>query len=723
MPENTAKDLTRAYDNGMKLLASGKHQDALAVFSTIHDANPLIAEVEYQIANVLLRLENYPQALRHAIKAAELAPGQPAVWETLAKATALEGSAAARTGFLTALKVAKIPVPTKTALADRFGPGSKGSSPKLGGAPATVINPLMAALKAQNWSGVIAQSKKVLAAYPNCAFAANACAIALANQGKQNEALAWYARATKMDGAYSEAYMNMANLFSKMNQGANAKEAYQTSICLSPDFFKAICHIAQLCYMEGKFENAQHWLNRATLLQPKNSDLHLLRGNTFTKLRNYPAAYEAFLTAEKLISKPDSAVFWMLAQAESKLQMDAAAEAHFNQAIALAPGNAEIMGSKAVFLQGLGRFEEGEAMFLEAIKSNPKAGEIHRHYYTSHKAKKGEPLIEEMKVHFRDPQISDRDRMHFGFAIAKATEDTKSYEQVFDFLDPANALVRKLYPYDVADRETQIDGLVESLQGMDWNRTPILGTTDAAPIFVTGMPRSGTTLIEQIISSHSMVSGAGEVGLRELTPRRFLPTGLDGKVRPATLIKDSELVDLGNDYAAMMREKFPETPQITDKSIQTYMTLGLTKLAMPNARFIVVRRDPRDTLLSMYKNVFPEGTHLYAYDQVDLARYYATFVRMVDFWRERVPDWFYEVQYEDLVADPETQSRALIAACGLEWEDACLNFHENTRKVETLSVFQVRQPISKGSVRAWERYGNRLAPMINRLRADGMIEG
>lgn len=172
----------------------------------------------------------------------------------------------------------------------------------------------------------------------------------------------------------------------------------------------------------------------------------------------------------------------------------------------------------------------------------------------------------------------------------------------------------------------------------------------------------------------------------------------------------------------MMRERFPETPQITDKSIQTYLTLGLMKLAMPNARFIVVRRDPRDTLLSIYKNVFPEGTHLYGYDQVDLARHYSTFVRMVDFWRERVPGWFHEIQYEELVADPEPQSRALIAACGLEWEDACLNFHENTRKVETLSVFQVRQPISKGSVKAWARYGDRLKPMLDQLRRDGHIE-
>ena len=144
-------------------------------------------------------------------------------------------------------------------------------------------------------------------------------------------------------------------------------------------------------------------------------------------------------------------------------------------------------------------------------------------------------------------------------------------------------------------------------------------------------------------------------------------------------------------------------------------------LALPNSRIIVVRRDPRDTLLSIYKNRFPEGTHLYAYDLRDLANYYATFVEMVEFWRSETPDWFTEVEYETLVANPEAESRRLIAAAGLDWEDACLNFHENKRKVDTLSVYQVRQPISGGSVKAWQRYEKELAPMIEVLAERGLL--
>jgi hypothetical protein len=151
------------------------------------------------------------------------------------------------------------------------------------------------------------------------------------------------------------------------------------------------------------------------------------------------------------------------------------------------------------------------------------------------------------------------------------------------------------------------------------------------------------------------------------------------------------------------------------------MYIGLLKLALPNARFVVVRRDPRDTLLSIYKNKFPDDTHLYAYDQRDLARFYETFLDMVGFWRDLVPDWFYEVDYDALVADPEPETRKLIEACGLPWEDACLSPQDNDRKVETLSLFQVRQPITKSSVKGWKRFEKDLAPMLDELRKRGLV--
>ena len=682
----SVRDVKDAYSKGMAALQAGKPAEALAIFGALHEANPRIPEVEFQIARLFTASDRIDRALPHAAAAAALAPAQPAVWATFADTVALDGTPDTRREFLRLLNASPLPSAQKGALADRFGAGAKGTLPAGGQPVKQALARITTLFNGNRPREADAEAAKLLAAHPETAMAHALRGSALAAMGRQQE----------------------------------AAKSWRTAVTLAPDLVQALVGLGVQSLSESKPAPALRWLDRAAPLAGDSIEIQRARGNALTALRDYSAAYDAFADVARMTNRKAPLPLMMLAQAASHTGRDDEAEATYREALALAPGNAEIRSAFGIFLQGLGRFAEAEAEFLAAIGATPGMGEPYRLYYSTHKATADEPMLAEMKRRFADPATRDTDRRAFGFAVAKALEDVRDYGRIFDFLDPANALMRKSHPYDIADRERQVEALMAAMDGMDWLGTKIDGATDAAPIFVTGMPRSGTTLVEQIIASHSRVTGAGELADGTVTALRLMPS-IAGKFRPANEIPRADFARLGQDYAAMMREKFPETPQITDKSIQTYLTLGLMKLAMPKARFIVVRRDPRDTLLSIYKNVFPEGTHLYGYDQVDLARHYATFVRMVDFWRERVPGWFYEIQYESLVDDPETQTRALIAACGLDWEDACLNFHTNTRKVETLSVFQVRQPISKGSVRAWERYGDRLAPMINRLRADGMI--
>ena len=683
----SARDIKETYASGLAAMQAGDAARALEIFGALHEANPRIPEVEFQIARLFTAIDRIDRALPHAAAAAALAPAQPAVWAAFAEAVALDGGAEARREFLRLLNTSPLPPPQKAALADRFGGGAKGTVPTGGQAVKQALARMTTLFNGGKAKEAETEAARLLATQPDCAMAHSIRGSALAAMGQADE----------------------------------ARRSWRAAVSRAPDLLQALAGLGLQAMADGKHAAALRWLDRALALAPNSVEVQRARGNALTGLRDYPAAHAAFAEVVRLTKRKAALPLMMLAQAASHLDRDEEAETIYREALALEPGNAAIRGAFGVFLQGLGRFDEGQEQFLAAIAAAPGMAEPYRLYYSSHKAQADEPMLAAMERHFADPATGDNDRRSFGFAIAKALEDVKDHARVFDFLDPANALMRKAHPYDIAERERQVGQLMAAMEGMDWQGTRIEGTTDAAPIFVTGMPRSGTTLVEQIIASHSRVTGAGELADNTVSAMRLMP-GTGGRLRPATAIPEAEFARLGQDYAAMMRERFPETPQITDKSIQTYLTLGLMKLAMPNARFIVVRRDPRDTLLSIYKNVFPEGTHLYGYDQVDLARHYTTFVRMVDFWRERVPGWFHEIQYEDLVADPEAQSRALIAACGLEWEDACLNFHENTRKVETLSVFQVRQPISKSSVKAWERYGDRMKPMLDQLRRDGHIE-
>lgn len=709
------------YAAAMDQIKAGRPAAALALLGPMHDANPNIPEVEFQIARILMQADQFGRALPHAANAARLSPAEPAVWTTYADICALEGTASARADFLNALRQSNLAAPLRQTLSDRFGANAARSRPATAGAPAADLKTLLAQAQSGRHSEAQIQAGAILSKYPTCALAANIRGVALLELGRENDALQSFAAAFKADPNYSEARANAAPIIARHGHVAEAMAQLRHAIACTPDLLSALATLGHLTLAQGQPKAALHWLHRAASVAPEREDIRRALGNAYTRLRDYSAAREAFAAAVRLTARRNGNVLAMLAQAESHLGNDSEALSLYDEALKADPKNAGILGAKAVFLQGLGKFAEAETALLAAIKNKPTEAEAYRLYYSSHKAQVGEELIAQMQQQFANPATSDRDRMGFGFALAKALEDTKDYARVFDYLDPANALMRKENPYSFSDRQTQITRLKEAFSQMDWHQAPLAGASDAAPIFVTGMPRSGTTLVEQIIASHSLVSGGGELGDSAVSALRLLNPSRNGDMRAASSIPAQDFLRLGADYAAMMEEKFPGSTRITDKSIQTYLTIGLMKLALPNARFIVVRRDPRDTLLSIYKNLFPAGTHLYAYDQVDLAKQYTTFVEMVDFWRDQTPGWFHEVQYEDLVANPEAQSRALIAACGLDWEEACLNFHQNDRKVETLSVYQVRQPISKGSVRAWERYSDRLQPMLDQLRADGHI--
>jgi hypothetical protein len=308
--------------------------------------------------------------------------------------------------------------------------------------------------------------------------------------------------------------------------------------------------------------------------------------------------------------------------------------------------------------------------------------------------------------------------MQLQFALAKAMADTGRHDRVFRYLDPANAAMRAAFPYDVAQRRAEVDGLIAAFEGADF--APVADPDDTArPIFVTGLPRSGTTLVEQILASHSDVTGGGEMRFVLEEAYRLLGDPGRGFARLADLA-DSAVADFGRAYLDLLDRAVPGGGSVTDKSIQTHLVIGLVAKALPGARIVVVRRDPRDLGLSIYRNVFAPRTHLYAYDQADIAAYIATFEKMMAFWRARLPDRFAEIRYEDLVAEPEPQTRALIAAAGLDWQDDCLAFHQTERQVATLSIQQVRQPIHGGSAGGWRRYESDLAPMIAALEREGV---
>jgi len=703
--------LKQLYDQAMKLQAAKRHEEALACYEQMIAANPRIAEVHYQVARIFTEAGKPARALPHLQAAAALRPAEPAIWRLWAAAVALTADPEAEASFLAALKHSTLAPEVTLRLQDRFTPGHR-YVPAVPAAVRAEVRKVMPLMKARRFAEAELLAASLLSRHPRCAAAANLLATAQARQGKTDAAIANYSRAATLDPEDAEPLNNLGQVLMEAGRLPEAIEAFRGAIIAAPCMVPALANLALAMQRIAKIAAALPFAQRAARLDPKDPVPLITLANLHTLLRD-PESAAAVLRRALALAPARADAQALMGQALSRLGDDDAAMHHYDRALDLQPDLPLAIGGKASLLQTLGRFDEAEAWFRRAFALDPANGEHYSTFLVSHKVTPGDPILDEMIARFDDPKTTDASRIGFGFGIAKALEDLKDFDRVFPYLRAANDLTRKLHPYDIAVRHERVAALLHSLDSRAWPGAPVPGTSDAAPIFVTGMPRSGTTLVEQIIASHSTVTGAGEVNILADMAAKLLFPG-----REAIAVADlppEAIAGLGEDYLAALRQRHPEAARITDKSIQSYMYIGLIKLALPNARIVVVRRDPRDNLLSIYKNKFTEGTHLYSNNLRDLGEYYRSFHEVIEFWRARVPGWFYEVQYEELVANPEAETRKLIAACGLDWEDACLTSHQNTRKVDTLSVFQVRQPISKGSLNAWQRYEAHLGEMFEAL--------
>ncbi|WGV15327.1 tetratricopeptide repeat-containing sulfotransferase family protein [Fuscovulum ytuae] len=711
------------YADAMALLSKGQPEAALPLFGQVIESSPNLAEPRWQAARIYGEFDMFDRALEQASMAVQLKPAEPAVWSTWADLAALSGNADAERTFLDAIKSADLPPPLRIRLQDRFGAQRQASRPDMTGLPP----PVLAQLSRHLSEGAFAAAQKAIATllpkHPKSAVLHAMLGSTFSGMGRGADAIAALRMAQKLDPYYAEAWLNEGNEWRRQERPEDARRAYRAAIARAPDLEQALVLYATIQNQQSQSAKALPFAERAASAYPKSLPALIALGNTLTLLRNHTRAAEVLERAVTLSRRKSTEAMVMLAQVYTHINRDGDASALIEQVLALRPDHVLALTLKGSLLQTAGDFDAADAAFRQSLALSPTDGELFRSFIVGYKVKPGDPIVPQMQAAMARSDLTDRSRLSFAFALGKALEDQKDFAAAFPYIRQGNEIVRKLHPFDMATRRAEVTAVQSAFRDVDWAGIQIKGANNSAPIFVTGMPRSGTTLVEQIIASHSRVTGAGEVALLQAACQKLIFTRPDryDDARRLSDIPSSDIAAMGHDFLRQMGERFPGADIITDKSITTYMYIGLVKLALPEARIIVVRRDPRDTLLSIYKNRFPEGTHLYAYDLRDLAEYYATFVEMVEFWRSQTPDWFTEVTYETLVANPEAESRRLIAACGLDWEEACLNFHQNKRKVDTLSVYQVRQPISGGSVKAWQRYESQLAPMIEVLRDRGLL--
>ena len=397
------------------------------------------------------------------------------------------------------------------------------------------------------------------------------------------------------------------------------------------------------------------------------------------------------------------------------LNLHGEAERCYRQALALQPQSPPQLYNWATSLIALGRLEEAEQALTRVLALNPHDYDAYYNRATLRRQTAQRNHVAQIESALQLPMRQPAGPVALYYALAKELEDLGQHAASFAALKRGADLRRRLLSYQVADDAATVAQIAQTF-GADFFASPVAGCPDARPVFIVGLPRSGTTLVDRILSSHSVVTSRGETS--DFAKALLAEVGDAGG--KAELIKRSAHADfraVGTRYCARLATE--GGARSVDKTPINFLYLGLIARALPQARIIHVRRNPMDLGYAIYKTLF-RMAYPFSYDLKDLGHYYLAYERLMAHWRAMLPGGFLEVDYEDLVAHQERSTRRLVEYCGLEWQAACLAFERNERPCLTASAAQVRMPIYSSSVGLWRRYREQLQPLAEVLRAGGL---
>jgi tetratricopeptide (TPR) repeat protein len=599
-----------------------------------------------------------------------------------------------------------------------------------------------------------AAGRRAIALDANYAEAHSNVGVALFDQGKFEEALAHYDRAIATQGNFVQAHSNRGNALQRLKRFAEAEHAYRRAIELQPTFADAWNNFGTCLRELKRADEAEAAYRKALELNPNNPDTLdnlALAAKDLDRLDEAADLMRRALAVEQ--SSDKLYVHYGLILLDQHKQEEAAAATdralalnpnnhdavnqmgrvvfergnpdaalgYYRRALALKPDMADAFNNIGNALKELGRLDDAQQAYLESIRLDPTVTAAYVNFADAMTFTPGNAHLATMEALASQPhEMSKRDRMQLDFALGKAYADLKDFSRSFKHLVAGNAAKRATIAYDENATLDLFDRIEKTFTRELIEKKTGGGDPSPLPIFVLGMPRSGTTLIEQIIASHPAVHGAGE--LQTLNDVALSIHGPDGAKLPypefVPLVDAAALRQIGSRYVSLLGQLAPGGERITDKMPSNYYFAGLIHLALPNARIIHSMRDPVDTCISCFSKLFSaEQNH--TYDLGEIGRYYRRYQQLMLHWRDVLPpDRILDVRYEDIVADLEGQARRIIAHCGLPWDERCLAFHKTERPIRTASASQVRRPIYKSAVGRWRAYQDHIKPLLEALQLD-----
>lgn len=515
---------------------------------------------------------------------------------------------------------------------------------------------------------------------------------------------------------WPSAFSKLAILCTMSNRVNEAKYLWQQALALSDVHVEALVGLGDINKFERSFTNAISYYNKALKLNAKMPQAHLNISYSFMELRELDKSEQACREALKL--SPN------YVQAQEHLGQILVAKGELSRAIVvfnrLIKENNENINALYLLgdvLKSQGEFKNAEEYFQKAFTINPSYSVAHFTYSTIHKyLDQSDPHIALMETEYKKPNIHPENKMKLCFALAKAYEDINEHSCSFEYLAIGNQLKDHRYQYNIESDSAFFKSIIQSFTKELLSELKITPNMSDKPIFIVGMPRSGTTLVERILASHSKVHGAGELeDLFHLGTKNFLTQSSNFLYTPITGYPKDQLENIGHAYLNIINKLSANAEHVTDKLPFNMLMIGFIKAVFPNAKIIHCKREPIDTCLSIFKTNFASDNYRYAYNLKTLGQFYNLYLSLMEHWQSNFPEDIYEVDYDKLVAQPNDEIAKLVGACNLEWEDTCLHFDKLKTVVKTASVSQVRQPIYTRSSGLWKSYEEYLLPLINEL--------
>lgn len=619
--------------------------------------------------------------------------------------------------------------------------------------PEAVNNFGLALLQSGKTAEAIEHFRLALDLRPNFAMAHNNLANALRTQGDETTAIEQFRQAVQCDPKLAEAHSNLGQLLCERQQLAEAMTHCEQAVRLRPNFAEAHSNLgnvlrekgrldearrhytealrlspgigmiynnmAQLLQEEGHFDQALAWYQQALTRDTKTPRIYCNLASALSEKERHDEAvtyYEAALRVDPRCAEAHNGLGFV----RHEQGRDAEAKTHYQMAIQCKPDFAPAHCNLGSLLEELNELQEAEKSFRTALRYDPNHAGALAQLATLLRSRLQDEDLAELRRVLAEPEQLDGKRAVLHFGLAQALDARKEYAEAADHLRQANALAlaawsKRSESYDPVKHTEFVSGMLATCTPEFFERVRGLGLDSERPVFIVGLPRSGTTLVEQVLASHSQVFGAGELRLAredfEMLPA--VTKGGDNEMVCLARLDRDAIQALSQRHLERLHALNGSAARVVDKMPDNYMYLGLLAALFPKAKFIHCRRDLRDIAVSCWMTNFRQIR--WANDPAHIASRFHEYRRLVEHWRTTLPVPVLEIAYEDTVADFENVARRLIAWCGLEWEPACLAFHETERPVRTASVTQVRQPLYTRSVARWKHYEPALSDLFAQL--------